>query len=152
MTALENRIPPPIILVLTLVIMKGLAMLPGPTWQAAYLNGCGAIIIFLGFAVAAAGVIRFRNAKTTVNPLDPSRASSLVTGGVFSLSRNPMYLGMLLVTIGWGVILGSLLSLIAVLGFALFINRFQIAPEERAMRALFGGEFSNYCAKTRRWI
>lgn len=113
--------------------------------------------IALGFAtvgvgVAAAGVVSFRLAQTTVNPLKPETASSLVVSGIYRLSRNPMYLGALLVLIGWAVFLANSLAFIVAVTFVLYLNRFQIAPEEKALTTRFGPEFTAYCVKVRRWI
>lgn len=94
----------------------------------------------------------FRKHKTTINPLKPDSASHLVTSGVFRISRNPMYLGMLLILIGITVrfnpIGGGLICLI----FWGFITKFQIIPEEVAIQKLFPKEFSVYSNKTRRWL
>ncbi|MFT5572745.1 MAG: protein-S-isoprenylcysteine O-methyltransferase Ste14 [Cryomorphaceae bacterium] len=152
MKNLENRIPPPLVLVIILVLMKIIAMVDSNKWQSLNLNLLAALLAILGVACAVAGVAGFRKAKTTVNPLDPSRASSLVTGGIYNFSRNPMYLGMLMVTIGFGIHLASLLSFIMVILFAMFISRFQIVPEERAMKKIFGAEFTEFCLETRRWL
>lgn len=114
-------------------------------------------VIALGLAVAGVGVVvaggvSFRRAKTTVNPLKPETASSLVVSGLYRVSRNPMYLGVLIVLIGWAVLLANALAFITAATFVLYLNRFQIAPEERALTTRFGPEFSAYCAKVRRWI
>jgi len=106
----------------------------------------------VGAGVAMAGVVSFRLAKTTVNPLKPAAASSLVVSGIYHVTRNPMYLGALLVLIGWAVFLANALAFAFSVTFVLYLNRFQIAPEENALTTRFGSEFSAYCAKVRRWI
>lgn len=100
-----------------------------PGWLAAAL-------LAIGISVALAGVAAFRHAATTVNPMAPERANAMVTTGIYRVSRNPMYLGMLLALIAWAAVLWSPLPLVWPLAFALYMNRFQIAPEERALRAL----------------
>lgn len=152
MNALENRIPPPLVLIVCLVLMKLISSNVAGHWQAANMQWIGGAIALLGVAVAVAGVISFRKARTTVNPLDPKKASSLVSSGIFQYTRNPMYLGMLLVSIAFGVALSSYWSFIGVVVFALYITRFQIVPEERAMKELFGSEFTQYCSRTSRWL
>ena len=97
-------------------------------------------------------LLLFRKAKTTVNPLQPQSATSLVVSGVFSLSRNPMYVGVAFILLAWSMYLGSSWALLGVVGFVIFINQFQIVPEERAMLALFGEEFVSYSKKVRRWL
>ena len=108
------------------------------------------IAVALGIGVIA--LIGFRRAKTTVNPLSPEQASALVTGGIYRWTRNPMYLGMLLLLVGWACILSNWAALAILPLFVIYLNRFQIAPEERALRARFGDEFDNYCRKVRRWL
>lgn len=106
----------------------------------------------LGVFVCLAGVVSFRRAGTTVNPMRPDKASALVVSGVYKVSRNPMYLGFLLVLVGWGVFVSNLLALPLLLGFVIYLNRFQIGPEEEALRASFGVRYEMYEAKVRRWI
>ena len=99
-----------------------------------------------------AGVVSFRKAKTTVNPLKPEEATSLVNSGIFRFTRNPMYVGFALVLLAWAIYLSSPLSLVGVLGFILYIDRLQIEPEERALNELFGSEFESYRSNVRRWL
>jgi protein-S-isoprenylcysteine O-methyltransferase Ste14 len=94
----------------------------------------------------------FFAAKTTINPLRPARASTLVTTGVFSLSRNPIYLGDFLVLLALVVWFGNVINLLLLPLFVWFINRFQIAPEERALTGLFGDDYLLYCKNVRRWL
>jgi len=109
-------------------------------------------LVLLGAGIAIAGVIEFRRAKTTVNPIRVHAASSMVTSGIFARTRNPMYLGLLLVLAGWSVYLASAAALLVLPLFVLYINRFQIGPEERALQGIFGEGFRAYMARTRRWI
>jgi protein-S-isoprenylcysteine O-methyltransferase Ste14 len=110
------------------------------------------LLIASGFLIAFKGVVEFKRSSTTVNPLSPEKASELVTSGVFQHSRNPMYLGMVIVLIANGIYLGSPWLALVIAGFFLFINRFQIVPEERAMRDLFGESFQEYRTKVGRWL
>jgi len=105
-----------------------------------------------GLIIAIVGMVSFRRARTTVNPLDPSASSSLVIAGVYRLTRNPMYLGILLVLLGWAVHLGHVLALPMAMLFVPLINRLQIIPEERALAAKFGSAYADYKSKVRRWI
>ena len=108
----------------------------------------------LGFAlvIGVAAVFRFRMAKTTINPLTPDASSALVVQGVYRLTRNPMYLAMLLVLIGWAYVVANVAALVMLPLFMGYLNRFQIEPEERALRARFGAEFDAYCRRVRRWL
>ncbi|WP_052141055.1 methyltransferase family protein [Pseudoalteromonas piratica] len=110
------------------------------------------LAVLLGVAIALAGVISFRKASTTVNPLKPETASSLVTSGIFQYTRNPMYLGMAVAILGFAILLGSWVSLLGVVAFMLFIDRFQIKPEEAALTECFGGQFTQYKTNVRRWL
>lgn len=110
------------------------------------------LAVLLGVAIALAGVTSFRKASTTVNPLKPETATCLVTSGIFQYTRNPMYLGMAVVILGWAVLLSSWLSLLGVAAFMLFIERFQIKPEEAALIECFGEQFTQYKKNVRRWL
>jgi protein-S-isoprenylcysteine O-methyltransferase Ste14 len=104
----------------------------------------------LGFDLA--GLFYFVRARTTINPLKPASTSSLVSSGVYRFTRNPMYLGMLLVLLAWAAFLSSVAALLVAPLFVLYINRFQIIPEERILASKFGAEFAAYKKKVRRWL
>lgn len=156
MKALDHKIPPPAVLLLTLALMKGVAHFDKGVQFSGLLGrfspAIALLMVLAGVSCALLGMLQFRAHQTTVNPLQPERASSLVTSGVFRFSRNPMYLGLALLSLAWGVYLGSVWALAGVLGFVWFINRYQIQPEERVMGELFGHEFDEYCSRTRRWF
>ena len=105
-----------------------------------------------GIAVAIAGVVQFRRASTTVNPMTPEASSSLVVSGVYRRTRNPMYLGFLLALAGWAAFLASFAALMVLPLFVAYMNRFQIVPEERALAARFGQQFEDYRRSVRRWL
>ena len=153
MTFLENRIPPPIVALLCGAVMVFIAGgLPALDAMARGQVVAAVAIALAGLAICLAGVVSFRRAKTTVNPLRPETASSLVGTGIYRVTRNPMYLGFALCLAGWTVWLGSLPALAGVALFVLYIDRLQIVPEERALKALFGEEYAGYCARVRRWV
>ena len=112
------------------------------------------VVLFfcLGGAVAIPGITAFRTAGTTVDPRYPEKASNLVVAGVYRYSRNPMYLGLLLLLIAWALYLSNLLGFAGLPLFVLGMNRLQIRHEEAAMEALFGDEYRAYKQKVRRWI
>jgi protein-S-isoprenylcysteine O-methyltransferase Ste14 len=149
----ELRIPPPIVALLVGVAMRGVShiapTLDGPplVWRWFALA-----LALVGVALTASGAIAFRRAKTTTNPMKPGAASSLVLSGAYKFTRNPMYVGLVLVLVAWAIFLSSWLTLAGPLLFAAYIQRFQIVPEERALLAAFGAEYSAYKAKVRRWI
>ena len=120
---------------------------PGPVQS--FIAGALALA---GAAIAILGVSSFVRAGTTVNPLTPDASSSLVTSGVYRISRNPMYLGFLLLLLAWGIYLANVLALLPVPLFVVYMNRFQIAPEESALRSRFGRDFADYSNQVRRWL
>ncbi|MDP1931673.1 MAG: isoprenylcysteine carboxylmethyltransferase family protein [Gammaproteobacteria bacterium] len=153
MTSLENRIPPPLVAALLALCMWLLAGSdPALSSNAIILATAVASVVLVGISFCVSGVISFRRASTTVNPLQPQKASALVTSGVYRISRNPMYVGFTFLLLGWALALGEPLAFIGVPVFVLFITRFQILPEERALTALFGAEFERYCTTVRRWL
>jgi len=114
-------------------------------------NWLAVVLVAAGFVTGLSGVVTFRHAKTTLNPLKP-HASSLVTWGVYAISRNPMYLGGLIMLLGWAIFLSNALTFLFLPVYVLYINRFQIAPEERVLTSLFGQTYVAYQARTRRWL
>jgi len=150
---LENRIPPPLVATAFAIAMAVCAgLLPALSVRFAGQGLVAAVPLAAGIVVIAIAIFGFVRARTTVNPLRPEDASALVTGGVFRITRNPMYLGMALVLAAWAVWLGNAAAALVVAGFVAFISRFQIAPEERALRAHFGAEFDAYARRVRRWL
>ena len=153
MNALELKIPPPLVLLIVAIAMWFTATLTAPLDVSFGMRlGFALALATIGEGISAAGMIQFRRAKTTINPMKAKNASSLVTGGVYRFTRNPMYLGMVLVLIGWAVFLASPITLIFVPLFVLYINRFQITPEERVLTSIFGDEYADYKNKVRRWV
>ena len=153
MGILENRIPPPIV-ALTIAVGMWFLAPHGPTLPlpAMTRDVVAAVVAVCGIAVALAASATFRKAQTTVNPLHPERATSLVDGGVFRYTRNPMYVGVLLVLVALATYLASPLCLLGPLLFVGYITRFQILPEERALEALFGDAYRDYKRRVRRWL
>ena len=153
MHALELRIPPPIVALLVAVMMWGISRATPAVEMPSLIRIMTAIAIALtGVGVALSGVIAFRHAKTTVNPLRPETTSSIVTSGVYRFTRNPMYVGLALALLAWAVYMASAWALLGVVAFILYMNRFQIVPEERVLSRMFGAAYSAYRAKVRRWL
>ncbi len=153
MSFLEHKVPPPVVALSIAGLMWYLASLVPPLEVPFVVRVAGALaLLVIGQGIAVSGIVSFRRAKTTVNPLKINTASSLVSSGVFRLTRNPMYLGMLITLVGWAVYLASWLALLGLPLFVLYINRFQISPEERVMASLFGADYAAYKERVRRWI
>jgi protein-S-isoprenylcysteine O-methyltransferase Ste14 len=150
---LELKIPPLAVWLVLAGVMLGVAYAaPGLSFTLAGSSAIALALVALGIAVALAGVINFRNKRTTVNPLTPSASSVIVSGGVYRFSRNPMYLGFLLALAGWAVYLSNAGSMLLLPAFVAYMSQYQIKPEERALRAKFGNEFAQYMSRVRRWL
>lgn len=146
-------IPPPIQGIIIAITMWAVNRY-GPGFDAA-IPGLKTVAIGIGavgFAMEIIAVATFFRAKTTVNPLKPSNASKIVSTGLFSISRNPMYLALLLVLVAWGLWLANPLNLLLIAGWVVFITEFQIKPEEKALKQKFGAEYDAYCERVRRWV
>lgn len=153
MRALELRVPPAGVALVAALLMWAIAGAT-PSWRMhvpARLTIAAALAV-LGAAIAVAGVLEFRRARTTVNPLNPGATSVLVLTGVYRFSRNPMYLGLAIVLLAGALYLSHALTLLGVAAFVAYIHRFQIMPEERALRALFPGDFEEYAGQVRPWV
>jgi len=153
MKVLEHRIPPPIVTAIFAVIMWQVSTI-GYTFDlnALLRDVIIVLLVVLGACFSLGGMLTFKKAETTVNPLKPDSASSLVTSGIFGLSRNPMYVGMALFLLAWGTYLCSVFAFFCVPVFVYYIDRFQIKPEERALQGIFGDEFERYTSSVRRWL
>lgn len=112
----------------------------------------GTFLVAAGLGVNINAMIAFAKADTTVNPVDPAKTSKLVTDGLFSQTRNPIYLAMAMVLLGVCVLFGNLVNLAVVAFFVWYITSFQITREEEALKKSFGREYEDYCKKVRRWI
>lgn len=110
------------------------------------------LLVFCGIAITAAAILKMFSVKTTLNPLNPAKASQLVTDGIFGFSRNPIYVGDLLFLTAWLVWLGNPANVLPLLLFPLYITAFQIKPEEEALLNLFDDEYKLYCNKVGRWL
>lgn len=110
------------------------------------------IAIVLGVSIGLAGIRAFRRARTTIDPHHPSRASSIVDRGIYRFSRNPMYLGLVMVLFGVVCWRGTWLGLAVIAGFIAYLTRFQIQPEERLLSERFGDAYLAYRARVRRWL
>jgi protein-S-isoprenylcysteine O-methyltransferase Ste14 len=148
---LNTKIPPPIVTA-TFGLIIYFSKSFSPVYSFENSNMISVIFLLFGLGIFSAAVQSFKKHKTTINPLSPDKASSLVNSGIFSYSRNPMYLGMLLILLSvsfkFNISGGLFISFL----FKIYITRFQIIPEEEAMAKLFGEEFITYKNQTRRWI
>lgn len=150
---LEHRIPPPIVGACIAALMLGAAWLvPALTFPLPLRVPIVVVLFCIGVALDLIALGYFLRARTTINPLQPGKASALVASGLYRFTRNPMYLGMATLLLAWAVYLSNGAAFLGLPLFVAYMNRFQIAPEERALRARFGEEFEAYCRRARRWL
>ena len=148
---MKNKIPPPIV-----TFFFGLCIYFSqeyfPAFNLEFLTILSYILYFAGLNVLILAVRLFKKQNTTVNPIKIGNASSLVTSGVFKFSRNPMYLGMVMILFGLALMFNLVGGIFFVLLFMIYITKFQIRPEEEVMERLFGEDFIKYKHKVRMWL
>ncbi|BFP39191.1 isoprenylcysteine carboxylmethyltransferase family protein [Flavobacteriaceae bacterium GF1] len=150
---MKFKIPPPLVMIVFGALMYLLdRFLPvgefdffGRKWMLYFLA-------VLGLLVMGLALFQFVRAKTTTNPLNPEKANSLVSHGIYRYTRNPMYLGMLLFLIAFGLHLGNAFNTLLAAGFVYYMNHFQIKGEEAALNKKFGKKYQLYCKAVRRWF
>ncbi len=153
MQFLELKIPPPLLALCVATLMWLVSsLIPPLEIQTTLRLGTALALALCGLAFDLIGLIAFIRSKTTINPLRPASTAALVTTGLYRITRNPMYLGMQLILLGWAVFLSNAAALIVAPLFALYITRFQIVPEERVLAEKFGAVFADYKTRVRRWL
>ncbi len=153
-TKLELKIPPLVII----LICAGVMYLCAIAMPHAFTIPMGLrVVVLVITAIAAAGILSaalmtFRRHRTTINPLNPNNTSNLATSGIYAYSRNPMYLSMFIVLLGWGFFLGQLSAIFGLALYVVAITRLQILPEERVLERKFGSAYTDFLAASCRWI
>ena len=153
MASLDHKVPPPVVgalaaLAMWLVASTGPSL---PLDERPRLAITG-IFVVAGLGFDLLGLLAFRAARTTINPLRPERASELVVTGVYAVTRNPMYVGLLLLLLGWAVYLSAWLTFAGPVLYMVYVTRFQIVPAERILGRVFGERYTHYCSRVRRWL
>ncbi len=158
---MKPLIPPPVIGAATAFVLWGVdrlsstvLSLPESIFHVDFPGRLGAAfaLIGLGLMIDLVSIAAFFQARTTVNPLAPSRAEKLVVTGFYLWSRNPMYLGMLMMLMGWALMLANPLGVAPLILFVIVITEWQIKPEERALEEKFGDDYRAYRDRVRRWV
>lgn len=150
---LQHKIPPPFYLLGFSLLMWWLdQQLQAWRFGGPLLEWLAYPFLIAGVLVDGTALLGFIRAKTTVNPMKPEKASQLVVSGMYRFSRNPMYLGMLLLLTGWALYLGNVAAFALLPVFVGLITVLQIQPEERALQALFGEQYRQYCRQVGRWL
>ena len=147
---LNTKIPPPIVTLLCIGIIY--LFESQIEYSEPDLKVVGIIFLILGLIIIFSAVLKFIKTKTTVDPTRPHKTSNLVINGIYKITRNPMYLGMLFLIMAYAIYNNNIIGCIIIPIFIFYINKFQIEPEEIEMRKKFGESFENYCKKVNRWL
>ncbi|MDC9728382.1 MAG: isoprenylcysteine carboxylmethyltransferase family protein [Methyloprofundus sp.] len=150
---LELKIVPPLAMFISVGLIYAAAhFFPWSIVSLGYKQELTSFFIILAMLFDFSALAFFSRAKTTINPFQPEKSSSLVTSGIYKITRNPMYIGLVCLLIAWTIWVGSLLGFVVIFLFQQYITRFQIMPEERALRQLFGENYDDYCLQVKRWL
>jgi len=153
MSSLELKVPPPAV-----ALLFGFLMWLVTSLVASIEVPLGArlavalLFASIGLVFGVSAMVSFSRERTTMNPTKPAASSSLVITGPFRFTRNPMYLSLLLYLLAWAVYLSNFVAVLFLPVFVLYINQFQIKPEERVLFSLFGPEYAAYKERVRRWL
>ena len=153
MDRLNLKVPPPLVALLCGTAMWLLAeRLSSLSMRHPVLAAGAALLAMLGLSVDIAGFMAFRRHQTTINPLRPERTVELVTDGIYRYTRNPMYVGQLILLLAWAAWLAHPIAVLMPPVFVAYLTRFQILAEERMLAAKFGEIYANYKNRVRRWL
>jgi protein-S-isoprenylcysteine O-methyltransferase Ste14 len=152
-SALELKIPPAVFVIILAIVMWSISgKVPSLSFS---FPGQFVVVVILttaGILITLTSAVAFYRAQTTVDPTRPEKSSALVTSGIYRVSRNPIYVSFLLILIAWAIYVANFLAFVALPVFVAYMNRFQIIPEERVLRAKFGSTFIQYEQSVRRWL
>jgi protein-S-isoprenylcysteine O-methyltransferase Ste14 len=153
MNTLETKLPAPLAALIVGVAMFAYARATALSGdESALRTTCAVLMAQMSAVIALAAFVAFWRSRTTIDPFHPHLARTLVTHGVFRFSRNPMYLSLLLLLVAYALRLGAWLGWAGPLAFGLYVTRYQIVPEERALEDRFGERYLEYKRRTRRWL
>jgi protein-S-isoprenylcysteine O-methyltransferase Ste14 len=152
LSRLELRVPPPVAMAAAVFFMwaagKAVPALDfrPPPWFAV------AALFAAALAIGVGAFLKFRKLRTTINPMNPHESTALATDGLYAWSRNPIYLADVLALLACALLVANALAFLFVVLFVAYVDRFQIRPEERALRGRFGAQYQRYCERVRRWL
>jgi protein-S-isoprenylcysteine O-methyltransferase Ste14 len=153
MKTLELKVPPPAVALCLGFLMWLLPAWGGLLdWNYSTRLTLAVLLVLLGQGISVSGMVAFRRAKTTINPVKADAATSLVSSGIYRITRNPMYVGLFITLLAWAAFLGKPAALLVLPLYVAYIHRFQILPEERILTQLFGAEYTAYQQRVRRWL
>lgn len=150
---LELKIPPAAVMLFFMVLMYFISsVFPSLNIDFMFQMFLSIETAVSGFVLIVAASYVFNEKGTSINPMKPESASSLVTNGIYKFTRNPMYLGIAVILFAWLIFLGNVLNIVNIILFILYMNRYQIIPEERALEKKFGDDYLSYKTKVKRWL
>ena len=149
---MKLKIPPAIQFLFFAIAMFIITKLTGKNFSFALQNVVVILLFAFGAFIGLLAVLSFRKAHTTINPLDPSKASKLVTSDLYQYTRNPMYLGLVIIQTALFFGFGNYYNIIILFIYGWYLTNYQIKPEEEALTKLFGEGYTQYCEKVRRWV
>lgn len=147
------KIIPVVQLIIAMVIAYLLSLVfPQCNLTISYLPFIISLIIIIAATIAVVSIVHFKKANTTVHPARPQTTAALVQSGIYSFSRNPMYLAMVLVLFAFNLSLANWMAFLSLFIFITYLTKYQIMPEEEVLKNLFGESFEQYRKKVRRWL
>tara|TARA_Y100000590_G_scaffold468646_1_gene652352 strand:- start:327 stop:788 length:462 start_codon:yes stop_codon:yes gene_type:complete len=149
---LELKVSPLIVTLIFGFLMWTVSILISFNYGHYFFKSASCLVFLVGLVIALVAVLKFRKEDTTVDPRDPTKSERLVVTGVYRYTRNPMYLSFLLFLVSYGLFLGNLANLISLLLFILYMNLYQIKPEEKILLAKFQSSYRVYMQTVRRWL
>lgn len=153
MKFLEAKIPPPLLTIIFGLAVWGIAtVLPGLDISRDIRLTILIVMVAVGLVLTVSALLTFWKAKTTIDPNHLHKATTVVKHGIYKFSRNPMYLALLIYLTALTIYMANLYALPLPVLFVLYMNRFQIQPEESMMTSLFGEAYLSYKNQVRRWI
>jgi protein-S-isoprenylcysteine O-methyltransferase Ste14 len=145
------RIPAPtltIIHIIMAILLGWLVPLPIPAPM--FIRWLGLGLAALGFVLGVLALIEFKRARTTSDPKKPTQ--SFVTSGIYSYTRNPIYLGFVLILIGLPLNMGNYWGIVLVWPLITFTNNMVIKHEEAYLEKKFKEQYAGYRSRVRRWL
>jgi len=150
---MKLKIPPPVQLLFSAFLIWIISIY-GDNFRLnfKYNNEISLFFLIAGVLIIGVSIVTFSMADTTITPLHPDKSNHLVTTGIYQYTRNPMYLGLLLILFSIGLYLQNLACMFVLPIYVWFISKYQILPEEELLFKLFGQDYTNYQDNVRRWI
>jgi protein-S-isoprenylcysteine O-methyltransferase Ste14 len=150
---LKLKIPPPLYALIIGSLMWLLNQYaPMDHWISPPWNTIGLVLMVIAFSFELWSALLFFRSQTTVNPMKPENSNKIVTSGTYQFTRNPMYVGLLMVLAGYAIWLGAITPFLLLPVFIVLITTQQIIPEEEMLEKNFGQEYLDYKQRVRRWL